>query len=145
MSLSPFVEDEDDGRRGPAWYRKVQIRNGFASVGVLETTVHLVGQLRGPRRGRNDDFYGWMPYDTLLRLCDRYPLLIETKGGQTIFLAKTIIITSNNTPAQWYKNVNLKAFIRRVDLWIYLGLGGLRVETENYDEFCNAVDRNFIN
>ena len=92
-----------------------------------------------------DDFYGWMPYDTLLRLCDRYPLLIETKGGQTIFLAKTIIITSNNTPAQWYKNVNLKTFIRRVDLWIYLGLGGLRVETENYDEFCNAVDRNFIN
>jgi hypothetical protein len=91
-----------------------------------------------------DDFYGWIPYDTLLRLCDRYPLMVETKGGQSTFLAKNIIFTSNNTPAQWYKNINLNAFIRRVDLWIYLGLGGLKVETEKYEDFCNAVDRNFL-
>lgn len=91
-----------------------------------------------------DDFYGWIPYDTLLRICDRYPLMVETKGAQTTFLAKTVILTSNNTPAQWYKNINLSAFIRRVDLWIYLGTGGLKVETESYEDFCNAVDRNFL-
>lgn len=91
-----------------------------------------------------DDFYGWLPYDTLLRICDRYPLMVETKGGQCHFLAKNVVLTSNNTPAQWYKNINLAAFIRRVDLWVYLGTGGLKVETANYNDFCNAVDRNFL-
>lgn len=91
-----------------------------------------------------DDFYGWLPYDVLLRAADRYPLQVETKGGQAVFLAKTLIITSNNTPAQWYKNVNLQALIRRVDKWMYLGLDNMKVETESYEVFCNAIDRNFI-
>lgn len=90
-----------------------------------------------------DDFYGWLPYDNLLRICDRYPLLCEIKGGQVNFLAKRICITSNNTPAQWYKNVVLAAFIRRVEIWIYLGKNGVTCTTSDYNEFCNAVDRNF--
>ena len=28
----------------------------------------------------------------------RYPLLVETKGGQASFIAKTIVITSNALP-----------------------------------------------
>lgn len=90
-----------------------------------------------------DDFYGWLPYDVLLRICDRYPLMVETKGGQTNFLAKRIVITSNNTPAQWYKNVILEAFIRRVDTWMYLGNQSLTCVTTDYNEFCNAINRNF--
>lgn len=90
-----------------------------------------------------DDFYGWLPYDVVLRMCDRYPLMIETKGGQCQFVAKTVVFTSNNTPAQWYKNVNLDAFIRRVDRWMYFGIDGTKLDTENYSHFCNAVDRNF--
>jgi Putative viral replication protein/RNA helicase len=49
-----------------------------------------------------DDFYGWIPYDSMLRLLDRYPLLVETKGGQEVFNSKTIILTSNIPPHQWY-------------------------------------------
>lgn len=49
-----------------------------------------------------DDFYGWVPYDELLRLCDRYPLIVETKGGSTQFLARTLLITSNKGPQEWY-------------------------------------------
>nr|QXP07784.1 MAG: replication associated protein [Arizlama virus] len=91
-----------------------------------------------------DDFYGWLPYDSLLRLCDRYPLLCEVKGGQVNFVAKRICITSNHTPAQWYKNVgNIDAFIRRVTSWMYLGTGGVSCVTNEYSEFCNAVDRRF--
>lgn len=91
-----------------------------------------------------DDFYGWLPYDVLLRAADRYPLQVETKGGQANFLAKTLIITSNNTPAQWYKNVNLQALVRRVTLWKYMGANNVRVETADYDEFCNAINMNFV-
>ena len=32
-----------------------------------------------------DDFYGWIKFDEMLRLLDRYPLLVETKGGTTHF------------------------------------------------------------
>lgn len=64
-----------------------------------------------------DDFYGWLPYDTLLRLLDRYPLLVETKGGQANFIAETIIITSNSRPQDWYRNIsNFGALERRIDV-----------------------------
>jgi len=67
-----------------------------------------------------DDFYGWFKYDFLLRLTDRYPMQVPTKGSHQIFVAKTIIITSNQHPNLWYKNIpNLDAFYRRIDLYIF--------------------------
>lgn len=59
-----------------------------------------------------DEFYGWLPYDLLCRMCDRYPLMVDTKGGMTNFYPKTIIITSNQEPSKWYKN-GLGALTRR--------------------------------
>lgn len=64
-----------------------------------------------------DEFYGWIPFDTLLRLCDRYPLNVEVKGGTVNFNAKTIILTSNKIPSCWYSNVYFNSFIRRVEEW----------------------------
>jgi len=49
-----------------------------------------------------DDFYGWISYHTMLRLCDRYSELVETKGGQQQFLARRIFITSNREPREWW-------------------------------------------
>ena len=62
-----------------------------------------------------DDFYGWLPYHTMLRLCDRYPLLVESKGGQRAFLAKRLFITSNKHWRDWYPNLaNIGALERRI-------------------------------
>lgn len=62
-----------------------------------------------------DDFYGWLPWDLLLRLCDRYPLQLETKGGSVEFVAKTIIITSNKPPEEWYKEtIDTAPLTRRI-------------------------------
>ncbi|AUM61848.1 Rep [uncultured virus] len=62
-----------------------------------------------------DDFYGWLPYHTMLRLCDRYPLLVESKGGQRAFLAKRLFITSNKPWTEWYPNLaNIGALERRI-------------------------------
>jgi len=55
-----------------------------------------------------DDFYSWIRYDTLLRLTDRYPMQVDVKGGKRNFLAKTIIITSNQDPKDWYQGVREK-------------------------------------
>ena len=81
-----------------------------------------------------DEFYGWLPFDLLLRLCDRYPLQVETKGGQVQFVSKEIIITSNSAPNIWYKNIYLASFIRRVSLWIVYNHEGIRRNFTNYEE-----------
>jgi len=96
-----------------------------------------------------DDFYGWLPFDQLLRLCDKYPLMVETKGSQSHFFATTICITSNTLPSTWYKNVpNFAAFIRRVDKWMIfdksMNLGEF-TEFDNYDDFLNKVNQLGLN
>jgi len=61
-----------------------------------------------------DEFYGWIPYDLLLRMCDRYPLLVDTKGGAVQFAPKRIWITSNVAPRQWYPKAWTPAMDRRL-------------------------------
>lgn len=71
-----------------------------------------------------DDFYGWIKYDELLRICDRYPLKVPVKGSFVEFTSKKIYITSNAHYNEWYKfdNYDPTALMRRVTsykLWLY--------------------------
>jgi len=91
-----------------------------------------------------DEFYGWLPFDLLLRICDRYPLLVETKGGQVQFLAKRVIITSNGLPSSWYKTCYFPALVRRVTKWHILPIWGAHIETGSYEEFCKESSNNNI-
>lgn len=52
-----------------------------------------------------DDFYGWIPFDYMLHLMDRYPMSGETKGGVVNVAPRNIIITSNKEPQAWYRSV----------------------------------------
>lgn len=62
-----------------------------------------------------DEFTGWLPIEMLLRLVDRSPLLVETKGGQVNFCAKKIIFLSNIPPEQWYpEHPLLPSLMRRL-------------------------------
>lgn len=61
-----------------------------------------------------DEFYGWIPHDLLCRMCDRYPLKVDTKGGVVEFAPKRIWITSNKRPQDWYPKVGLGAMERRL-------------------------------
>ena len=71
-----------------------------------------------------DDFYGWLPWDLLLRLTDRYPLTVETKGGSVNFVAKTIVITSNQDYSQWYKDsIDKSPLERRLTRYEWIGEG----------------------
>jgi len=51
-----------------------------------------------------DDFVGWIRIHTLLRLLDGYPYRCPTKGGFTWARWRTVIITSNYPPEQWYSS-----------------------------------------
>ncbi len=68
-----------------------------------------------------DDFYGTLPYSTLLRVLDRTELRLESKGGHINFVAKRIFITSNKQPAEWYdcSKHPLDALRRRIDFELY--------------------------
>lgn len=52
-----------------------------------------------------DEFTGapYMAYGLLKEFLDRYDYMVQVKGGQVHIRAKTIIITSNISPDQWYK------------------------------------------
>ena len=58
----------------------------------------------------------WFPHDLLKRLMDRTPLMVETKGGHTQWLAKRLIITCNVHPQQWYHKLQKK----RPSAWLEL-------------------------
>jgi len=65
-----------------------------------------------------DDFYGWIPFNMLLNLLDRYPMKVDIKGGAMEFNSKKIIITSNKSPIDWYPNLSDEhkiALLRRLD------------------------------
>lgn len=64
-----------------------------------------------------DEFYGWIKYDYLLRLCDKNPLKLEIKGGFVECQASIICFTSNTRPDFWYKVGVWQAFVRRVTYW----------------------------
>jgi len=49
-----------------------------------------------------DEFYGWIPRNTLLQLCDRYPLRGQVKGGFVSLNPTKIYFTSNVHPRHWY-------------------------------------------
>jgi len=69
-----------------------------------------------------DEFYGWIPYDLLLRMLDAYPLNVPIKGGFVNFNPKYIVITSNKPPTDWYHFEKFSGgsapLLRRLDLII---------------------------
>lgn len=60
-----------------------------------------------------DEFYGWVSYDFLLRVLDRYPLQVQVKGDFVQLTATKFVITSNKPWEEWYPNVQDKSALKR--------------------------------
>lgn len=60
-----------------------------------------------------DEFYGWVQYDLLLRILDRYPLRLQIKGGFVECSATKFIFTSNKPWTDWYPNIDDKCALQR--------------------------------
>lgn len=69
-----------------------------------------------------DDFYGWIKYDEMLKICDRYPYRVPIKGGYENFVTKNIWITSNYPLEQVYRflNYDCSALRRRLNKEEYM-------------------------
>jgi len=51
-----------------------------------------------------DEFRGQCPLQKLLMILDKYPLMLEVKGGYLPAKFTTVIITCNSDPTFWYPN-----------------------------------------
>lgn len=66
-----------------------------------------------------DEFRGAIDIAHLLRWFDRYPVIVEVKGGSVVFVADSIWITSNLHPRDWYPGVDtltMDALLRRLNI-----------------------------
>lgn len=66
-----------------------------------------------------DEFRGGIDIAHMLRWLDRYPVIVEIKGGSVVLKAKCIWITSNVDPAEWYPELDYStrdALLRRLNI-----------------------------
>lgn len=66
-----------------------------------------------------DEFRGGIDIAHLLRWFDRYPVIVEIKGCATVLKAKTIWVTSNLHPNDWYPDLDVEtkqALLRRLNI-----------------------------
>jgi len=63
-----------------------------------------------------NEFANNFQFHYALRLLDEWGLKVETKGGTTTLFAKTIVITSMDSPTEWWPGVkhNREALYRRI-------------------------------
>lgn len=81
----------------------------------------------------------------MLRWLDRYPVRVEFKGGSRPLLCKTIWITSNLAPEEWYPELDPEtrnAFLRRLTnivhfeyFFIFLFFKGKQPEETLIDQY----------
>ncbi len=64
-----------------------------------------------------DDFYGWLPFDMMLRLIDKFPYQVNVMGRSVRYAAEMTIITTNEEVCTWYPNCQhrLPSLQRRID------------------------------
>jgi len=106
-------------------------RTAYDTHGVDNVYKKMIGKWWDDYNGEEvvliDDFDPFDMYDITygfyLQLLDRYPMRVECKGGSYEFCSKTIYITSNHDPNDWFtERSNRDAFFRRVKEIRYIGL-----------------------
>lgn len=78
---------------------------------------------RGQQHVIIDEFRGGIEISHMLRWLDRYPVIVDIKGGGTVLKAKKIWITSNLHPKDWFPNLDsdtLDALLRRLTITHFL-------------------------
>lgn len=66
-----------------------------------------------------DEFYGWIPFNFILRLLDRYSFRLPVKFGHRVCNVRRVVFTSNVSPDEWWPSADIpeekrKAFRRRI-------------------------------
>lgn len=130
-----------------AWCWEQMGGNGHADAYAKPTNSKWWDLYTGQSNVLIDEFKGWIPWNQLLTILDRYPLQVEAKGvmGGANFVARTLYITSNALPADWYESTYpIGALTRRIDEFVEFLPGSVFPEVninrfEDYQSFINSV------
>lgn len=97
-----------------------------------------------------DEFTGWIPYNSLLRVLDAFPLLVQCKGGQISFRSKWVLLTANKLPTTWYsaevfRKNDIGALLRRITkVLLFQGTPGQEdhriTQFSSYQEFIDSME-----
>lgn len=101
--------------RDPSTPKEVYVYWGATGTGKTRTAFeeNPGAYMWGPENGKwfngyhdhktviFDEYRGQLPFGFLLRLLDRYPIKVETKGGVREFVPDKIILTSPCPPTEW--------------------------------------------
>jgi len=82
---------------------------------------------------------------TILKVADKFPVLLSTKGGHVQCKIQRLFITSNTWPENWWPNRDLSAFYRRVEKFLEVTeVQKKTIITDKTDKAWNPVpDRDF--
>ncbi len=61
-----------------------------------------------------DEFTGQVRREAMCKLLDKFPCNVPVRGGQQPWLPKRVIITSNQTPEEWWPRMGLGPIERRL-------------------------------
>lgn len=95
-------------------------KHGYENVFILDTDADskfLLDGYEGEKILLIDDFNGGIKYNTMLRLLDGHPMKLNVKNGRTYKAWEHVYITSNVSPAHWYRNVLGDNLVRRLTDW----------------------------
>ncbi len=113
-------------RTGKSEFIDEQFKEGYRVPRPNSGAVYF-DQYDGEKVMVFEDFYSWVYYDLILKICDPYKLILNTKHSSTACLATTIVFTSNDSPWQLYPDRrNKQAFIERINEVWYFGKKHLR-------------------
>lgn len=86
-----------------------------------------------------NDFRGWIPYDTLLQLTDKWPMSVKRRNREPIpFTSEKIIITSSLKPQEVYnkreENDHIEQLLRRYVI----------IDMDKYKNIKDCIDFEFF-
>ncbi|MEW5315083.1 MAG: hypothetical protein WDW38_006535 [Sanguina aurantia] len=90
------------GDAGTGKARDVYTEFGAANIYTKDPTTEWWDGYNGEQCVLLDEFYGTLKFSYLQRLMDRYPMMVQIKGGTTQFRSRTIIFTCNVQWQTWY-------------------------------------------
>jgi len=117
--VAPAIERQVDvfwGRTGTGKSRRAWAEAGLEAFPKDPRTKFWCGY-QGQSNVVIDEFRGGIDIGHMLRWLDRYPVIVEIKGGATALKATRIWITSNLDPRLWYPDLDNEtkdALLRRL-------------------------------
>lgn len=109
------------GKTGTGKSKRAWEEAGIEAYPKTPTTKFWDGY-RGQENVVIDEFRGQIEISHMLRWLDRYPVLVEIKGSSTVLKAKSIWITSNLHPKDWYPTLDEEtknALLRRLTITVF--------------------------